>query len=54
MRAVDMYRLVRTERIMVRCMCGVSLRDGKSTAELLRRLGMVCVTELVQNNIIFD
>jgi len=39
MRVEDMNRLVRAERMMVRLMCGVSLRDGKSSAELLSRLG---------------
>jgi len=40
MRVEDMNRLVRAERIMVRSICGVSLRDGKSSVELLSRLGL--------------
>jgi len=39
---------VRAERMMVRSMCGVSLRDGKSSAELLSRLGLVGVSEVVE------
>ena len=35
-------RLGRTERIMVRRMCGVSLKDTKHGDELLSRLGIEC------------
>jgi hypothetical protein len=44
----DINRLVRAERMMVRSMCGVSLKDGKSSAELLSRLGIVSVVEVVE------
>jgi len=47
-------RLVRAERMMVRCMCGVSLGGVKSIAELLSGLGMVSVTEFVDNNMMYD
>jgi len=50
MRVEDMNRLVRAERMMVRSMCGVSLRDRKSSAELLSRLGLVSVSEVVEKN----
>lgn len=44
----DLNRLVRAERMMVRTMCGVALRDGKSSVELLGRLGIVSVAEIVE------
>src|SRR5258708_4427585 len=43
-----MNRLVRAERSMVRAMCRVSLKDGKSSEELLCRLGIVSVVEIVE------
>src|SRR5580698_3795937 len=33
-----MHRLCRAEMMMVRCMCGVSLKDMRSSRELLDRL----------------
>jgi len=45
-----MNRLVRAERMMVRSMCGVSLKDGKSSVELLSRSGLVSVSEVVEKN----
>jgi len=50
MRVEDMNRLVKADRMMVRSLCGVSLRDGKSSAELLSRLGLVSVSEVVEKN----
>ena len=47
-RVEDMNRLVRAERSMVRVMCRVSLKDGKSSEELLSRLGIVGVVEIVE------
>jgi len=44
----DMNRLVRAERSMVRAMCQVSLKDGKFSEELLNRLGIVSVVEIVE------
>ena len=41
MKREDKQRMMRTERSMVRRMCGVSLNDGQRSGELLRRLGMV-------------
>ena len=43
-----MNRLVRAERSMVRAMCRVSLKDGKSSEELLSRLGIVSVVKIVE------
>ena len=43
----ETQQLVRTERMMVRWMCGVSLRDRKALQELLDRLGIVGVKEHV-------
>jgi hypothetical protein len=44
----DMGRLERTERIMVRLMCGVTLRDRTHSAELLSRLGIQSVSDVVR------
>jgi len=44
----DVRRLVRTERAMVRWMCGVTLKDRKSSDELLGRLGVEDVVEVVR------
>ena len=38
MKAEDLAKLMRTERMMVRRMCGVSLKDRKRSDELLSRL----------------
>ena len=43
MKAEDLARLKRAERMMVRRMCGVSLNDRKRGGELLRRLDIECV-----------
>ena len=47
-KAEDMQRLERTERMMVRWMCGVSLKHRLSSQELNRRLGVEAVTEVVR------
>ena len=47
MKVEDTHRLVRAERMMVRWMCGVTLRDRVPSGELLERLDVVCVTELL-------
>jgi len=44
MKVDDMKRLERSERMMVRWMCGVSLRDRKSSVVWLERLSVVGVT----------
>ena len=48
LKASKMQQLVRAERMMVRWMCGVSLRDREASQELLDRLGIVGVEERVR------
>jgi len=47
MQVEDARRLERTERAMVRRMCGVTLSDRVMSEELIKRLGIECVTEVV-------
>ena len=47
-RVEDVALLVRTERMMVRWMCGVSLKDRVPSVELLERLHIVDVAEVVR------
>jgi hypothetical protein len=49
-KVADMHRLSRAEMMMVRWMCGVSLKERKPNQELLGRLGIVCVTEVVRRS----
>jgi len=39
-----------TERMMVRWMCGVTLKDKKCSVELLDRLGLESIAEVVRRN----
>ena len=48
MKVADMNRLERTERMMVRWMCGVSLKD--LTADLYQSLGIETVAEVVKRS----
>jgi hypothetical protein len=48
MKVEDMQRLQRAERMMVRWMCGVTLRDMLSSKELNERLGIVGVEDVVR------
>jgi hypothetical protein len=48
MKVKDMKRLERTEKMMVRWMCGVSLGDGKQSEELRERLGIECVSDVAR------
>ena len=48
MKVDDMQRLERTERMMVRWMCGVTLKNKILSQQLLDRLGVVCVAERVR------
>src|SRR5208282_2068409 len=48
MKAEDMQRLERTERMMIRWMCGVRLGDKKASAELLSRLDIECDSVVVR------
>ena len=47
-KAEDLAKLMRTERMMVRRMCGVSLKDRKRSDELLSHLGIECVEKKIQ------
>jgi hypothetical protein len=47
MKAEDMQRVERTERMMIRWMCGVRLSDKKASAELLSRLEIESVSVFV-------
>jgi len=44
----DMQRLERTERMMIRWMCGASLKGGISSEDLSRRLGVERVADVVR------
>ena len=48
MKVEDMQRLERTEKMMIRWMCGVTLKDRKTTEELRQRLGIVSVCDRVR------
>ena len=48
MKVEDLYRLERTERMMVRWMCGVTLKDRKRSEDLLGRLGIESIAEVVR------
>ena len=48
MKAEDMQRLERTERMIIRWMCGVRLSDKKASAELLCRLDIESVSVVVR------
>ena len=50
MRVEDMRRLERTERMMVRWMRGVTLKDRKHSEDLLEQLGIKSVAEVVRRN----
>ena len=48
MKAEDIQRLETIERMMNRWMCGVKLSDRKANAELLSRLGIESVSDVVR------
>ena len=48
LKVVIMQRLKRTERMIVRWMCGVTLKDRKSSQELLDRLNFVDISDRVR------
>ena len=48
MRVEDMQRLERTEKMMIRWMCGVTLKDRKESEELRQRLGIISVCDKVR------
>ena len=47
MKAEDMQRLERTERMMIKWMYSVTLSDRKANAELLNCLGIESVSDVV-------
>jgi len=47
---VDIARLERTERMMVRWMCGAHLKSRKPNAELNGQLGIECLTNVVRQS----
>ena len=47
MKVEDMQRLIRAERMMGRWMCGVTLKNRSVSSELLEKLGVECVSEVV-------
>jgi hypothetical protein len=50
MKVADRQRLERAEGMMVRYMCGVTLRDRRSSEELRQRLGIDSVSNVVRRN----
>ena len=48
MKADDLRSLERTERMMVRWMCGVSLKDRRRSEDLCNLLGINCVVDVVR------
>ena len=48
MKVDDLDRLERTERMMVRWMCGVSLKNRRSSVDLYKSLGIENVAEVVR------
>jgi len=41
----DVQRMMSTEKMMVRWMCGVSLKNRRSSLQLLDYMGIVCICE---------
>ena len=50
MKVEDKQRLERAERMMVRYMCGVTLKDRKSCEELRQRLRIDSVSDVLRRN----
>ena len=48
----DLDRLGRAERMIIRRMCGLSLKDRKRSDELLSRLGTECVENKIQRTML--
>jgi len=46
----NMARLMRTERIVVRLISGVHLKNRTASAELNSRLGIQCITDVVRRS----
>ena len=48
MKADDLKSLEKTEHMMVRWMCGVSLKDRRCSEDLCNLLGINCVADVVR------
>ena len=46
----DITRISRVDKMMIRWMCNVSLKDGRSSDELRDRLGILDTTEVLRKN----
>jgi len=46
----DMARLEKTERMMVRWMCGIHLKSRMASAELNSQLGIKCIIDVVRRS----
>ena len=46
----DITRMSRADKMMIRWMCNVSLKDGRSSDELRDRLGIPNITEVLRKN----
>ena len=49
MKAENLHSLERTEQMMVRWMCGVSLKDRERSVDLYSLLGIQSVADLVRH-----
>ena len=50
MKVEDMQHLERAVKMMMRSLCGVMLKDGKTSEELIERLDVVSVSKRVRQN----
>ena len=50
LKVVDITRISRADKMMIRWMCNVSLQDGRSSDELRDRLGIPDITEVLRKN----
>ena len=48
MKVEDLHRLERAERAMVRWMCGVTLKNRTRSDELMERLGVESITDVIR------
>ena len=46
----DITRISRADKMMIRWMCNVSLKDGRSSDELRDKLGIPDITEVLRKN----
>ena len=48
MKMEDVHRLERAERAIIRWMCGVTLKNRTRSDELLERLGVESITDMIR------